>query len=158
MVRVQTGPVPDQTRPVPVQEKQDETGPDLFQTRPVSDQICVSPIKTGFLPTESYSQRAAVRSALAQDPDWLEQYISKAIPMVTAQTNEVTRLLPWRPLQAPPTNGGVFELQRFHMKPGGLQVWGQTLKDYILSHDAPGLGKLIGAFYNNIGANNTGKN
>uniref|UniRef100_A0A8C6WEJ4 NIPSNAP domain-containing protein n=1 Tax=Neogobius melanostomus TaxID=47308 RepID=A0A8C6WEJ4_9GOBI len=68
---------------------------------------------------DSYSARSAVRSSLAQDPDWLQQYISKAIPMLSKQTNEVARLLPWQPLRAPPTEGGVVELQRFHIRPGG---------------------------------------
>ncbi|XP_033822681.1 protein NipSnap homolog 3A [Periophthalmus magnuspinnatus] len=104
---------------------------------------------------ESYSQRAAVRSSLAQDPDWLEQYISKAIPMLTKQTNEVARLLPWQPMKDPPTEGGVFELQRFHIKPKGWGLCEQGLKNFIQSQHAPGLGQVIGAFSNDIGENNT---
>lgn len=106
---------------------------------------------------DSYSQRATVRAALAKDSDWLEQYISKAIPMLTAQTNEVAKpLLPWQPpIQAPPTEGGVVELQRMQMRPGGPSVWGKSVNDYIQSQGASGLGKMMGAFYNVIGANNT---
>ncbi|KAJ0069005.1 hypothetical protein NL108_015792 [Boleophthalmus pectinirostris] len=104
---------------------------------------------------ESYCQRAAVRSSLAQDPDWLEQYISKAIPMLTKQTNEVARLLPWQTMQAPPSEGGVFELQRFHMRPEGWGLCEQGLKDYIQSQNAPGLGKAIGAFSNDVGQSHT---
>lgn len=102
---------------------------------------------------DSYSARAAVRSSLAQDPDWLQQYISKAIPMLSKQTNEVTRLLPWQLLQAPPIDGGVVELQRFHMRPGGQDLWGRCLQDYIQLQQAPG--QVLGAFTNDIGENNT---
>uniref|UniRef100_H2V800 Nipsnap homolog 3A (C. elegans) n=1 Tax=Takifugu rubripes TaxID=31033 RepID=H2V800_TAKRU len=51
---------------------------------------------------DSYSQRAAVRAALAQDPSWLAQYISMALPMLSSQDNEVTYLVPWTHLQKPP--------------------------------------------------------
>lgn len=102
---------------------------------------------------DSYSARAAVRSSLAQDPDWLQQYVSKAIPMLSKQTNEVTRLLPWQPLQAPPSEGGVVELQRFNMRPGGLGLWGRGLQDYLRSQHAPG--QVLGVFNNDIGENNT---
>ncbi|KAK7916776.1 hypothetical protein WMY93_012537 [Mugilogobius chulae] len=90
---------------------------------------------------ESYAQRAAVRSSLAQDPDWLEQYISKAIPMLTSR--------PMRWL------GGVFELQRFHIRPEGRSLCAGDLKDYIQSQNALGSGQVIGAFSNDVGQNNT---
>ncbi|XP_044061680.1 protein NipSnap homolog 3A isoform X2 [Siniperca chuatsi] len=54
---------------------------------------------------DSFSQRAAVRAALAQDPSWISEYISKAIPMLTSQDNEVTYLVPWSHLQRPPQEG-----------------------------------------------------
>lgn len=95
---------------------------------------------------DSYSSRAAVRASLAVDPDWLQQYISKAIPMLSKQTNEVARLLPWQPLLAPPQEGGVVELQRLR----GRSLRG--LKDYVQSQDAPG--RVLGAFSNDIGENN----
>lgn len=56
--------------------------------------------------SESYSQRAAVRAALAQDPSWISEYISMALPMLTSQDNEVTYLVPWSHLQKPPKEGG----------------------------------------------------
>lgn len=98
---------------------------------------------------DSYSARAAVRSSLAVDPDWLQQYVSKAIPMLSKQTNEVAQLLPWRPLLAPPQEGGVVELQRLRMR--GRGQWECGLKDYVQSQDAPG--QVLGAFSNNIGEN-----
>lgn len=55
---------------------------------------------------DSYAQRAAVRAALAQDANWMEQYISKAMPMLSSQDNEVTYLVPWCKIQKPPKEGG----------------------------------------------------
>lgn len=56
--------------------------------------------------SDSFSQRTAVRAALAQDPSWISEYISKAIPMLRSQDNEVTYLIPWSHLQKPPKDGG----------------------------------------------------
>ena len=56
--------------------------------------------------SDSYSQRAGVRAALAQDPSWIEQYISKAMPMLTSQDNEVTYMVPWSKIQRAPKEGG----------------------------------------------------
>ncbi|XP_054649067.1 protein NipSnap homolog 3A [Dunckerocampus dactyliophorus] len=100
---------------------------------------------------DSFSQRAAVRSALAQDPCWLSEYISKAIPMLTSQDNEVTSLLPWSRLHAPPQEGGAFELASFKMRPGGAALWGRDLQDAITSHDAPGHAHLVAAFRSELG-------
>lgn len=100
---------------------------------------------------DSYSQRAAVRAALAQDPSWISEYISKALPMLTSQDNEVTYLVPWSHLQRPPQEGGVYELVSFQMRPGGPAVWGDTFQTAITTHDAPGYGKLVGAFHSEFG-------
>uniref|UniRef100_A0A8D3DVP5 Nipsnap homolog 3A (C. elegans) n=1 Tax=Scophthalmus maximus TaxID=52904 RepID=A0A8D3DVP5_SCOMX len=51
---------------------------------------------------DSYSQRAAVRAALGRDPSWISEYISKALPMMSSQDNEVTYAVPWSHLQRPP--------------------------------------------------------
>lgn len=56
--------------------------------------------------SESYAQRAAVRAALAQDPSWISEYISKALPMLTSQDNQVVYLVPWSQLREPPKGGG----------------------------------------------------
>lgn len=58
------------------------------------------------LPADSYAQRAAVRAALAQDPSWVSEYLSKMLPMLTYQDNEVVYLVPWSSLQSPPQEGG----------------------------------------------------
>ncbi|XP_071765353.1 protein NipSnap homolog 3A [Centroberyx gerrardi] len=100
---------------------------------------------------DSYSARAGVRSALSQDPQWISEYISKAMPMLTSQDNEVTYLLPWSRLQAPPREGGVYELVSFQMRPGGPAVWGKAFQAAITSHDAPGYGSLVGAFHSEFG-------
>uniref|UniRef100_A0A1A8HJM6 Nipsnap homolog 3 n=1 Tax=Nothobranchius korthausae TaxID=1143690 RepID=A0A1A8HJM6_9TELE len=100
---------------------------------------------------DSYSQRAKVRTALTQDPSWISEYISKALPMLTSQDNEVTYLVPWSLLQKPPQEGGVYELVSFQMRPGGPAVWGSAFQAAITSHDAPGYGKLLGAFHSEIG-------
>lgn len=62
---------------------------------------------------DSYAQRAAVRAALAQDPNWMEQYISKAMPMLSSQDNEVTYLVPWSKIQKPPKEGGTYHFIQF---------------------------------------------
>ncbi|CAJ1059311.1 protein NipSnap homolog 3A [Xyrichtys novacula] len=100
---------------------------------------------------DSYSHRAGVRSALSKDPTWVSDYLSKAIPMLSSQENEVAYLLPWSQLQTPPQEGGVYELASFSMRPGGPAVWGDAFQASILSHDAPGYSKLIGAFHNEFG-------
>ncbi|XP_012711632.2 protein NipSnap homolog 3A [Fundulus heteroclitus] len=100
---------------------------------------------------DSYSQRAAVRAALAQDPSWVSEYISKAIPMLTSQDNEVTYLVPWSQLKSPPQEGGVYELASLQMRPGGPAVWGSTFQASVASRDAPGYGKLLGAFHSEFG-------
>ncbi|KAF7664321.1 hypothetical protein LDENG_00179620 [Lucifuga dentata] len=100
---------------------------------------------------DSYSQRAAVRAALAQDPMWMSDYISKASPMLTSQDNEVTYLVPWSRLQKPPKEGGVYELVTFQMRPGGPAVWGKAFQASMTSHDAPGYGNLVGVFHNEFG-------
>ncbi|XP_076595388.1 protein NipSnap homolog 3A [Chaetodon auriga] len=103
---------------------------------------------------DSYSQRAAVRAALSQDPVWLSEYISRAIPMLTSQDNEVVYLLPWSQLQRPPQEGGVYELVSFQMRPGGPAVWGNAFQAAVSAHDAPGYGKLMGAFHSEFGVLN----
>lgn len=100
---------------------------------------------------DSYRQRAGVRAALSQDPSWISDYISKAIPMLTSQDNEVTYLLPWTQLERPLRDGGVYELVSFQMCPGGPALWGDAFQAAVTSHDAPGYGKLIGAFHNEFG-------
>ncbi|XP_034453815.1 protein NipSnap homolog 3A [Hippoglossus hippoglossus] len=100
---------------------------------------------------DSYAQRTAVRAALAHDPSWISEYISKAIPMLTSQDNEVTYHVPWSHLQRAPQEGGVYELVSYHMRPGGPAVWADAFQAAVTSHDAPGYGKLLGAFHSEFG-------
>ena len=55
---------------------------------------------------DSYAQQAGVRASLAQDPNWIAEYISKAMPMLTSQDNEVTYLVPWSKVESLPKDGG----------------------------------------------------
>ncbi|XP_068596244.1 protein NipSnap homolog 3A [Brachionichthys hirsutus] len=103
---------------------------------------------------DSYAQRASVRAALAQDPSWISEYISAMMPMLVSQDNEVSYLIPWSRLQSPPQDGGVFELVSFQMRPGGPAVWGSDFQAAINAHDAPGYGKLVGAFHTEFGTLN----
>ncbi|XP_027137194.1 protein NipSnap homolog 3A isoform X2 [Larimichthys crocea] len=103
---------------------------------------------------DSYSQRSGVRSALALDRFWMSEYISKAIPMLASQDNEVTYLVPWSRLQRPPQEGGVYELVTFQMLPGGPALWGNAFQAAVTAHDAPGYGKLVGAFHSEFGQRN----
>ncbi|XP_062847035.1 protein NipSnap homolog 3A [Trichomycterus rosablanca] len=100
---------------------------------------------------DSYAQRAAVRAALAQDPNWIEQYISKAMPMLNSQDNEVTYLVPWSKIQKPPKEGGVYELVSFQMKPGGPAVWGEAFQAAVTTHAAPGYAHPVGVFHSEFG-------
>ncbi|KAK1789347.1 hypothetical protein P4O66_015281 [Electrophorus voltai] len=100
---------------------------------------------------DSYTQRAAVRAALAQDSSWGEQYISKAMPMLSSQDSEVTYLVPWSKIQKPPKEGGVYELVSFQMKPGGPAVWGEAFQGAVGTHAAPGYAHPVGVFHSEFG-------
>lgn len=95
---------------------------------------------------DSYSQRAGVRAALSQDPNWIEEYISKAMPMLTSQDNEVTYLVPWSTIQKPPKEGGVYDLSSFQMRPGGPAVWGEAFQMAVGVHANAGYAHLVGVF------------
>ncbi|XDV37618.1 hypothetical protein PO909_007194 [Leuciscus waleckii] len=100
---------------------------------------------------DSYAQRASVRAALAQDPSWIEQYISKAMPMLSTQDNEVTYLVPWSNIQKPPKDGGVFELATFQMKPGGPAVWAKAFQAAVGTHSGSGYAHSVGVFHSEFG-------
>ncbi|XP_012669818.1 protein NipSnap homolog 3A isoform X1 [Clupea harengus] len=103
---------------------------------------------------DSYSQRAGVRAALAQDPSWIEQYISKAMPMLTSQDNEVTYMVPWSKIQRAPKEGGVYELASFQMRPGGPAVWGPAFEAAVSAHSAVGYALPVGVFHSEFGPTN----
>lgn len=50
----------------------------------------------------------------------------------------------------------MYELVSFLMRPGGPAVWGNAFQAAITAHDAPGYGKLVGAFHNEFGLLNRG--
>ncbi|XP_077388734.1 protein NipSnap homolog 3A isoform X1 [Festucalex cinctus] len=98
---------------------------------------------------DSFSHRASVRAALAQDERWIGEYVGQAIPMLTCQDNHVAALLPWSRISAPPHRGGVFELASFRTRVGAAALWGASLQD--ASRDARGHAHLVAAFQSDIG-------
>ncbi|XP_075682110.1 protein NipSnap homolog 3A isoform X2 [Rhinoderma darwinii] len=94
---------------------------------------------------DSFAHRSAVRSKLAQDKLWQENYISKASPMIDNQENEIAYLVPWCKLQKPEKEG-VYEMVSFQFKPGGPAVWGESFQAAISTHVNTGYTKLVGVF------------
>ncbi|XP_026574341.1 protein NipSnap homolog 3A-like isoform X1 [Pseudonaja textilis] len=99
---------------------------------------------------ESFAQRAAVRTALTKDQEWQEKYISRMLPLLDKQENEITYLVPWCEL-GNSEKDGIYELVTFQMKPGGPAVWGQSFKAAIKAHINSGYTKLIGVFHTEYG-------
>ncbi|XP_053159646.1 protein NipSnap homolog 3A isoform X2 [Hemicordylus capensis] len=105
---------------------------------------------------DSFAERTAVRKALGKDQEWQEKYMSRILPMLEKQENEITYLVPWCELGSPPKDG-VYELVTFQMKPGGPAVWGQTFKAAVNAHIKTGYTKLIGVFHTEYGLLNRGQ-
>ncbi|XP_034996868.1 protein NipSnap homolog 3B isoform X2 [Zootoca vivipara] len=99
---------------------------------------------------ESFAQRSAVRTALAKDQEWQEKYMSRMLPLLNKQDNEIAYLVPWCELGSPPKDG-VYELVTFQMKPGGPAVWGQSFKAAVGTHIKTGHTELIGVFHTEYG-------
>ncbi|XP_044156706.1 protein NipSnap homolog 3A-like [Bufo gargarizans] len=99
---------------------------------------------------DSFAHRSAVRSKLAQDKLWQENYILKALPMMDKQDNEIAYLVPWCKLQKPEKEG-VYELVSFQFKPGGPAVWGESFRAAISTHVNTGYTKLVGVFNTEYG-------
>ncbi|XP_077105550.1 protein NipSnap homolog 3A isoform X1 [Ranitomeya variabilis] len=99
---------------------------------------------------DSFEHRSAVRSKLAQDKAWKDNYISKALPMMDKQDNEVAYLVPWCKLQKPEKEG-VYEMVSFQFKPGGPAVWGKSFRAAISAHVNCGYTKLVGVFNTEYG-------
>uniref|UniRef100_A0A8C8FI65 NIPSNAP domain-containing protein n=1 Tax=Oncorhynchus tshawytscha TaxID=74940 RepID=A0A8C8FI65_ONCTS len=91
-----------------------------------------------------YAQRAGVRASLAQDPNRIAENISKAMPMLTSQDNEVTYLVPWSKVESLPKDGG--ECIR-----GGPAVWGEVFQAAVSAHAAGGHAHLVGVFHSEFG-------
>lgn len=98
----------------------------------------------------SFAERTAVRAKLAQDKDFMEKYISKALPMIEKQDNEIAYLVPWCKLEKAEKQG-VYELVTFQFKPGGPAVWGNAFRAAISTHVNTGYTKLIGVFNTEFG-------
>nr|XP_061813055.1 protein NipSnap homolog 3B-like [Nerophis lumbriciformis] len=96
---------------------------------------------------ESYAHRTAVRSALAQDERWMNEYIVHAMPMLARQDNRVVALLPWSSISAPPRLGGIFELTSFRTRPGTGHAWAASFQN----SDEPGRPRLVAAFRGDVG-------
>uniref|UniRef100_A0A8C7RG05 Nipsnap homolog 3A (C. elegans) n=1 Tax=Oncorhynchus mykiss TaxID=8022 RepID=A0A8C7RG05_ONCMY len=107
-----------------------------------------------------YAQQAGVRASLAQDPNWIAEYISKAMPMLTSQDNEVTYLVPWSKVESLPKDGGEYAhaagghahlVGVFHSEFGWLNnlnaLWWYESPDHRASvrHKARGDARLVAA-------------
>lgn len=99
---------------------------------------------------DSFAHRTAVRTALTQDEQWQEKYISKMLPLLEKQENEIAYLVPWCKLEKPEKEG-VYEMVSFQMKPGGPALWGDAFKAAIFAHVRTGYTKLIGVFHTEYG-------
>ncbi|KAM3938389.1 protein NipSnap homolog 3A [Leptodactylus fuscus] len=99
---------------------------------------------------DSFAHRIAVRAKIAQDKLWQGNFMSKALPMMDTQDNEVAYLVPWCKLEKP-EKPGIYELVSFQFKPGGPAVWGQAFRAAISTHVNTGYTKLIGVFNTEYG-------
>lgn len=104
---------------------------------------------------ESFAHRTAVRSALAEDKEWIESFVKKAFPYIVHQENSIVLKPDWCQLQADKANSGIFELSTYGMRVGGPKVWEENLKSSLLSHARLDYADLIGTWYTEIGDHNT---
>ncbi|KAK3607379.1 hypothetical protein CHS0354_022539 [Potamilus streckersoni] len=97
---------------------------------------------------DNLSHRASVRQALAKDPDWIQNYFSKILPLLSRQENSLLRLVPGSDLITKGTKVlGVYELQQFNLlgSPSPDQI-AQALSDCSRPN-----AMLLGTFYSIIG-------
>ncbi|KAG8595375.1 hypothetical protein GDO81_001507 [Engystomops pustulosus] len=99
---------------------------------------------------DSFAHRTEVRSKIAIDKLWQGDFISKALPMMDKQDNEIAYLVPWCKLQKPEKEG-VYEMVSFQFKPGGPAVWGKAFRAAISTHVNTGYTKLVGVFNTEYG-------
>ncbi|XP_078008780.1 protein NipSnap homolog 3A isoform X2 [Phascolarctos cinereus] len=102
---------------------------------------------------DNFAHRAKVWEALAKDKEWQEKFISKSLPLIVQQKNEITYLVPWCKIVKPPKEG-VYELATFQMKPGGPALWGEHFQKAVNTHIQVGYSKLIGVFHTEYGTLN----
>lgn len=99
---------------------------------------------------DDYTHRATVRAALGQDKEWQEKYMTKMLPLLDKQENEITYLVPWCQLMKPEKEG-VYEIITFQMKPGGPAAWGKAFRAAINTHVNSGYSTLVGVFHSEFG-------
>ncbi|CAH2293909.1 Hypothetical predicted protein [Pelobates cultripes] len=98
----------------------------------------------------NFAERTAIRAKLAQDKDFMEKYLAKALTMIDKQDSEIAYLVPWCKLDKPEKTG-VYELVTFQFKPGGPAVWGDAFRAAISTHVHTGYTKLVGVFNTEYG-------
>ncbi|XP_048360384.1 protein NipSnap homolog 3A-like [Sphaerodactylus townsendi] len=108
--------------------------------------VIVTPDRPRVLPEVNFWQL----SGQLWDQEWQEKYMSRMLPLLNKQKNEIAYLVPWCDLGSSP-NDGVYELVTFQMKPGGPSVWGQSFKGAVNAHIKTGYSKLIGVFHTEYG-------
>ncbi len=70
---------------------------------------------------ESLDERARLRTALAQDRDWTEQFVARIRPLLVRQ--EIRFLNPVRPLNPPAERGHIYELRLYRAQTGKARAW-----------------------------------
>ncbi|XP_078608146.1 protein NipSnap homolog 3A-like isoform X3 [Branchiostoma floridae x Branchiostoma japonicum] len=100
---------------------------------------------------DNFSHRAAVRQALAQDPEWVGKYFSKILPMMVKQDNVVMHLMPWSEQGVPSKTGGVYELRSYLMTAD--QQWQDPLMRAVLATEKAKVVpcELLGAYQSEFG-------
>ncbi|CAH1270288.1 NIPSNAP3A [Branchiostoma lanceolatum] len=103
---------------------------------------------------DSFSHRAAVRQALAKDPEWASKYFSKILPMLVKQENAAMHLMPWSEQKVPSKAGGVYELRSYLM--AADQQWQDPLRRAILAAEKAKLVpcELLGVYQSEFGQYN----
>lgn len=89
--------------------------------------LCHSSCVYGVCFTDSYAHRARVRAAVAADPQWQEQFISKVLPMLVSQEVEAVYLVPWSEIQKPAKKG----MQTVASKLGMFLITGARTSNYF---------------------------
>ncbi|XP_035678394.1 protein NipSnap homolog 3A-like [Branchiostoma floridae] len=100
---------------------------------------------------DNFSHRAAVRQALAKDPEWVGKYFSKILPMMVKQDNVVMHLMPWSEQGVPSKAGGVYELRSYLMTAD--QQWQGPLRRAVLATEKAKVVpcELLGAYQSEFG-------
>ncbi|XP_019638376.1 PREDICTED: cyclic nucleotide-binding domain-containing protein 1-like [Branchiostoma belcheri] len=100
---------------------------------------------------DNFSHRAAVRQALAADPEWVGKYFSKILPMLVKQENVVMHLMPWAEQRTPSKAGGVYELRSYQLTAD--QQWQDPLRRAVQAAEKAKLVpcELLGVYQSEFG-------